>query len=135
MNGFTRLLKKCYDFVWDNTTNKSFEALKLSLTRTSLLFPPGYSRDYFLYIAASDSTISMVLFQEDDSHDEHVIYYLSRSLATTETKYLHVEKLALAVVQVVQCFCPYILLRRTIIIYDCTPCNISSLDNCGGQVL
>jgi hypothetical protein len=37
----------------------------------------------------------MVLVQEYDSHDEHVIYYLSQSLTTTETKYLHVEKLAL----------------------------------------
>jgi hypothetical protein len=40
----------------------------------------------------------MVLVQEDDSHDEHVIYYLSQILTPTETKYLHVEKLALEVV-------------------------------------
>jgi hypothetical protein len=63
----------------------------------------------------------MVLVQEDDSHDEHIIYYLSRSLTTTETKYLHVEKLALAVIQVVQHFCHYILLRRTTIISNCNP--------------
>jgi hypothetical protein len=63
----------------------------------------------------------MVLVQEDDSHDEHVIYYLSRSLMTTETKYLHVEKLALVVVQVVQCFRHYILLHKTTIISDCNP--------------
>jgi hypothetical protein len=119
--GFTRLLKKGYEFVWDDTTNKSFEALKLALTRTPLLFPPDYSRDYFLYLAASDSTIAMVLVQEDDSHDEHVIYYLSRSLMTTETKYLHVEKLALAAVQVVQHFHHYILLCKTTVISDCNP--------------
>jgi hypothetical protein len=63
----------------------------------------------------------MVLVQEDDSHDEHVIYYLSRSLMTTEAKYLHVEKLALAAVQVVQCFRHYILLRKTTVISDCNP--------------
>jgi hypothetical protein len=38
--GFTRLLKKGYDFVWDDTANKSFEALKLALTRTPLCFHP-----------------------------------------------------------------------------------------------
>jgi hypothetical protein len=101
---FTRLLKKGYDFVWDTTANKAFEALKLALTRTPLLFPLDYSRDYFLYLAALDSTIAMVLVQEDDSLDEHVIYYLSRSLTTTKAKYLHVEKLALAVVQDIQHF-------------------------------
>jgi hypothetical protein len=119
MKGFTRLLKKGYNFVWDDTANKSFEALKLALTRTPLLFPPDYSRYYFLYLAASDSTISMVLVQEDDSHDEDVIYYLSQSFTITETKYLRVEKLALAVVQVVQCFRHYILLCRTPVISDC----------------
>jgi hypothetical protein len=96
--------RKVLEFVWDTTANKEFKALKLSLTCTPLLFPPDYSRDYFLYLAASDYTIAMVLVQEDDSHDEHVIYYLSRSLMTTETKYLHVEKLALAAVQAVQRF-------------------------------
>jgi hypothetical protein len=130
MKGFTRLLKKGYEFVWDDTANKAFEALKLALTRTPLLFPPDYSRDYFLYLAASDSTIAMVLVQEDDSHDEHVIYYLSRSLMTTETKYLHVEKLALAVVQVVQRFRHYILLRKTTVISIATLCSISLRDNC-----
>jgi hypothetical protein len=63
----------------------------------------------------------MVLVQEDDSHEEHVIYYLSRSLMTTESKYLHVEKLALAAVQVVQHFRHYILLCRTTVISDCNP--------------
>jgi hypothetical protein len=121
MLGFTRLLKKGYKFVWDETANKAFEALKISLTRTPLLFPPDYSRDYFLYLADADSTIAMVLVQEDDSHDEHVIYYLSRSLTTTKEKYLHVEKLALVVVQAVQRFRHYILLHRTIVISDCNP--------------
>jgi hypothetical protein len=63
----------------------------------------------------------MVLVQEDDSHDEYVIYYLIQSLITTETKYLHVEKLALAAIQVVQHFRHYILLHRTIVISDCNP--------------
>jgi len=121
MLGFTRILKKGSKFVWDTTTNKAFKALKLTLTRTPLLFPPDYSRYYFLYLAASDSTISMVLVQEDDLHEEHVIYYLSWSLMTTEAKYLHVEKLALAVVQAVQRFCHYILLRRMTVISNCNP--------------
>jgi hypothetical protein len=72
-------------------------------------------------LAASDHTIAMVLVQEDDSQDEHVIYYLIQSLTTTEIKYMHVEKLALAAVQVVQRFRHYILLRKTTIIYDCNP--------------
>ena len=48
-----------------------------------------------------------------------MIYYLSRNLNPTEIKYSHVEKLALAAVQVVQRFRHYILLRKTIVIFDC----------------
>jgi hypothetical protein len=61
--GFTWLLKKGSEFVWDTITNNAFEALKLSLTHALLLFPPDYSHDYFLYLAASDYTIGMVLVQ------------------------------------------------------------------------
>jgi hypothetical protein len=91
------------------------------LTHTPLLHPPDYSRDYFLYLVASDSTIAMVLVQEDDLNDEHVVYYLSKSLSPTEIKYSHVEKLALVVVQVVQRFRHYILLHKTTIIFYCNP--------------
>jgi hypothetical protein len=63
----------------------------------------------------------MVLVQEDDAHDEHVVYYLIRSLTPTEIKYQHVEKLALAVVQAVQCFRHYILSRKTTVISHCNP--------------
>jgi hypothetical protein len=74
---FTKLLKKGSEFVWDTPANKAFEALKMTLTHTPLLFPPDYSSDCFLYLTASNYTIAMVLVQEDDPHDEHVIYYLS----------------------------------------------------------
>jgi hypothetical protein len=95
--------------------------LKLFLTRAPLLFPPDYSRDYFLYLAASDYTIGMVLIQEDDANDEHVIYYLSRSLMPTEIKYLHVEKLVVATVQAIQRFWYYILSCKTTVISHCNP--------------
>jgi hypothetical protein len=119
--GFTRLLKKDSEFVWDTIANNFFESLKLSLTRAPLLFPPDYSHDYFLYLAASAYTIGMVLIQEDDVHDEHVIYYLSRSLTPTEIKYQHVEKLALATIQSIQRFRHYILSRKTTVISHCNP--------------
>ena len=74
-----------------------------------------------MYLVASDSTIGMVLVQEDEFHSEHVIYYLSRNLHPTEIKYSHVEKLVLAVVQVVQRFRHYIPLCKTTIVSNCNP--------------
>jgi hypothetical protein len=63
----------------------------------------------------------MVLIQEDDAHNKHVIYYLSRSLTPTEIKYRHVKKLALAIVQAVQRFRHYILSCKTTVISHCNP--------------
>jgi hypothetical protein len=119
--GFTRLLKQNVQFFWDEIAQQSFDALKHALTHAPLLHPPNYNQDYFLYLAASHSTIGMVLVQEDEFGAEHVIYYLSRTLNPTELKYSHVEKLALAAVQAVQRFRHYILLRKTTVISDCNP--------------
>ena len=45
--------------------------------------PVGTSgRDFLLYVATSLETIGMVLVQEDEELQEHVIYYLSRNLLT-----------------------------------------------------
>ena len=75
--GFMRLLKKGVPFFWDDFAQRSFDALKKALTYAPILIPPDYSKDFLLYLAAAESTIGMVLVQEDDALAEHVIYYLS----------------------------------------------------------
>ena len=119
--GFTRLLKQNVPFHWDEISQKSFEKLKTLLVNAPLLRPPNYHHDFTLYLATAFSTIAMVLVQDDDDGNEHVVYYLSRNLLDTETCYSHVEKLALAAVHVVQRFHHYILLRTIIVVSDCNP--------------
>ena len=66
-------------------------------------------------------TIGMVLVQEDEELQEHVIYYLSQNLIDVEIHYSHVEKLALATVHVVQWLRHYILLRQTLVVAHVNP--------------
>jgi len=63
----------------------------------------------------------MVLVQESHDREEHMFYYISKSLPDLEIRYCHVEKLALATFFVVQRFCHYILLQKTMIIVDANP--------------
>ena len=53
-----------------------------------------------LYISASDASIAGLLVQDEEKSDgrtiEHAIFYLSRTLLDTETKYSPIEKLCLA---------------------------------------
>eukprot|EP00253_Pinus_taeda_P020815 PITA_20815 len=116
-----RLLRKGVPFVWDDFAQRSFDALKKALVSTPLLSPPNYGRDFLLYLAAAESTIGMVLVQEDDALTEHMIYYLSRGLIGPEICYSPVEKLALAAVHAVQQLRHYILLRKTFVLAVVNP--------------
>ena len=71
------LLKKDTPFYWDEWAQDSFDALKKDLAMTLMLSPLDYSRDFFIYVVASQETVGMLLDQEDEELHEHVIYYLS----------------------------------------------------------
>jgi len=118
--GYTRLLKKEVPFIWDQVAHASFDALKESLMKASLMYAPDYQKYFNLYLAAADTTIAMVLIQEDNGI-EHPKYYLSKNLNDTESKYSYVEKLALVAVQAIQRFRHYVLFRKTTILSDCNP--------------
>jgi hypothetical protein len=64
--GFMCLLKKGVPFNWDEVTQCSFEGLKHALMSTPLLRPPNYNKIFLLYLAATESTIDVVLVQDDD---------------------------------------------------------------------
>ena len=70
------LLKKDTTFYWDEWAQESFDALKWALPLAMVISPSDHSRDFLLYVATSMATIGMVLVQEDEELQEHVIYYL-----------------------------------------------------------
>lgn len=84
------------------------------------MYAPNYQKYFYLYLAAANTTTGMVLVQEE-SGNEHPIYYLSHNLNYTERKYSYFEKLTLAAIQAVQRFRHYILLHKTTIVSNCNP--------------
>jgi len=80
------LLKDGVLFIWDEVAQDSFDSLKQDLISSPLLSPPDYTKDFVLYLVAFESTIGVVLVQEDDISQAHVIYYLSRSFIVSELK-------------------------------------------------
>jgi hypothetical protein len=118
---FIHLLNKYVPFHWDGATQRSFEVLKHALTTATLLRPPNYNKDFLLYLVVVESTINMVLVQEDDFLSEYVIYYLIQGLVKPKLNYSHIEKLALAAVHAIQQFRQYVLFRKTTIIAIVNP--------------
>jgi hypothetical protein len=110
--GFTRLLKRDTPFHWDAMLKSLLSVSRVSLfllhccvlriiiVTTLCIWPPP------IPLSAWFS------FKTDDDDTEHVIYYLSRNLLDTETRYAYVEKLALAAVCAVQRFRHYILVAH-----------------------
>ena len=92
--------------------------MKHTLIHSPVLHPPYYSKEFLLYVATSTTTIGMVLVQENPNSQEHMIYYMSKSLIDSETRYLRVQKLALATVITRLKFFHYILLRTTMVLVD-----------------
>ena len=86
-----------------------------------MLSSPHYSRDFVIYVSVSQEMIGMVLVQEDEELQEHVIYYLSRILIDAKLRYTHVEKIALATVHAVQRLRHYILLCQTFVVAHINP--------------
>ena len=59
--GFMHLLKKDVPFIWDGVAQSSFNALKDALMSSLVLKAPDFNRDFFLYLAAGESTMGMDL--------------------------------------------------------------------------
>ena len=78
--GFICLLYTKIPFIWDQQAQESFKALKQALASAPLLSPPYFTRDFILYVSASENAIAEVLVQEEDARHEHVIYYISQKL-------------------------------------------------------
>lgn len=84
------------------------------------MYALDYQKDFNLYLSVVDTTIAMVLVQEDNGI-ENPIYYLSRNLNDTERKYSYIEKLAFADVQEIKRFRHYIIFRKNTIVLDFNP--------------
>lgn len=116
MQSFLRLLHQDIPFKWDDQAQKSFKALKDTLSSSPLIIPPNYDKYYNLYLSTSDTTITRVLFQDGPNKKEHIIYYVSKNLASAALRYDPEEKISLDLVHSIQKLQHYIILRTTTII-------------------
>ena len=84
-HGYMRLLKKNTPLTWDDKSQRDLDNLKHAITHSPVIHPPHYSKYFLLYIAASTTTIGMVLVEKDSNGQEHVVYYLSKTFLDSES--------------------------------------------------
>ncbi|KAK2998129.1 hypothetical protein RJ639_025190 [Escallonia herrerae] len=89
--------KKAKDFIWTDDCQKSFKELKTYLSSPPQLSKSLPEEDLFLYISVTKVAVSAVLVREEDGLQKP-IYYVTKVLQDVETRYLKIDKVALALI-------------------------------------
>lgn len=70
-----------------------------------------------LYLCVTDFAINEVLFKEQEKVEKS-IYYIGKTLLSTETSYLSIERLGLVLVYDSQRCWPYFLAQKIVVLMD-----------------
>uniref|UniRef100_A0A2N9GWW3 RNase H type-1 domain-containing protein n=1 Tax=Fagus sylvatica TaxID=28930 RepID=A0A2N9GWW3_FAGSY len=92
---FFDLIKKGKSFAWSEESDHAFEQLKKYLSAPPLLSSPKEGEPLYIYLAVSDKAVSAAIIR-DDSGEQRPVYYTSKTMNGAKTRYLPLEKSALA---------------------------------------
>jgi hypothetical protein len=87
-------IKANEEFRWGAEQQRAFEEIKEYLSKPPVLVPPQQDRLFYVYLSVGDTSIALVVIQVHDNK-ERVVFYLSRRMLDTETRYPDIEKLCL----------------------------------------
>ena len=81
---------------WNKECDRAFTQIKQYLAKPPILASPDTSETLFVYLKVSDIAISAALFNENEDGKQRPMFFVSKSLADAETRYSHLEQVALA---------------------------------------
>lgn len=113
----TQLLCKEVAFVFDAKCLEAFLTLKQALVTAPVVQPPDWDLPFEVMCDASDFAVGAVLGQRRDKK-LHAIYYASRTLDATQTKYATTKKELLAIVFAFEKFRSYLVGSKVIVHTD-----------------
>ena len=102
------LTKKNVPFVWTEACCEAFDKLKRALVSAPILAYPNFRKPFFLFVNASCTGISFLLV-EIQNGEEVVVAYNGRGLNWAEQNYSTTEREALALVEGIKKFQPYLI--------------------------
>jgi hypothetical protein len=87
-------IKADEEFRWEAEQQRAFKEIKEYLARPPMLVPPQQDRLFYIYLSVGDTSIASIVVEVYDGK-EKVVFYLSRIMLDTETRYHEIEKLCL----------------------------------------
>ena len=103
---FFNLLRGGKKFEWTEECELAFQELKKHLTEPPILSKTIMGETLYLYLATTEHAISAVLVREDQKVQKPV-YYVSKRLLGTESRYPLMEKFALSLIHSSRKLRPY----------------------------
>ncbi|KAM2271250.1 hypothetical protein ACFXTI_038595 [Malus domestica] len=100
---------------WTDECAEAFKNLKDYMSKAHMLSKLEVGDTLIIYLSVSASAVSSVLIR-NDGNVERPIYYTSKALQDVETRYLNIEKLALALVMSARKLRPYFQAHSIIVL-------------------
>ena len=72
---------------------ETFNGIKGYLSKPHVLMPPLRGQSFKIYLSTAKESIGCLLAQNNVEGHKQVVYYLSRVLNSTETRYTPIKKL------------------------------------------
>ena len=93
-----KLLKKGQNFEWGEAQQTAFKRLRQIMINLPTVQAPIRKKPLLLYLATNLYAIGALIAQEDGDGIKQPVYYISRALKDTETRYPRAERACLAIV-------------------------------------
>ncbi|PKI64955.1 hypothetical protein CRG98_014649, partial [Punica granatum] len=107
---------------WDHECENAFDTIKAYLVQPPVLVPPMPNHPLIFYLMVRRQSLGCMLGQEDEStHTERAIYYLSKKFTEEESNYPEIEKMCCALVWVMQRLRQYTLYHTTSLLSKADP--------------
>ena len=104
---FFTTLKGANQAGWNEERDEALAAIKQYLVEPPMLASLKAGETLFVYLAVSDVSVSAALFKEDENKKQRQVFFVSKSLANAETRYSHLEQVALALQVAMKKLRPY----------------------------
>ena len=103
---------------WNEECDQAFVAIKQYVTEPPILVSPKAGNTLYLYLTASDIAVSAALFKECGDAKLRPVFFVSKSLTDAETRYSHLERVALALQTVARKLRPYFQAHPVVVLTD-----------------
>ena len=103
---------------WNEECDRAFTQIKQYLAEPPILANPDTGETLFVYLAVSDTTVSVTLFKENEDGKQRPVFFVSKSLADAETRYSHLEQAAFALRVAAKKLRPYFQAHPIVVLTD-----------------